>query len=221
MPDQPVYSIGALTRMLGIPAATLRTWEDRYGVVVPERSPGGHRLYSRLQVEQLRFVGDRLSDGMSASDAYRLLQGRLASGIPLEPARIPGGDGLLVLLAEQDPFAADFSDYFLRTEGYGVTVVSTAEQALAEAVRKVPDLVLIDLLISGAQGLRLCAELRQQFDVPVLAISTFDLRDEALEAGAAAFLKKPLEPLRLVSVVWDLLGQSAYLRSGSAAESSP
>jgi hypothetical protein len=55
----------------------------------------------------------------------------------------------------------------------------------------------------------------------VLAISTFDLRDEALEAGAAAFLRKPLEPLRLVSVVRDLLGQSAYLRSGSAAESSP
>ena len=72
MPDQPVYSIGALARMLGIPAATLRTWEERYGVVVPERSPGGHRLYSRLQVEQLRFVGDRLSDGMSVGDAYRL-----------------------------------------------------------------------------------------------------------------------------------------------------
>lgn len=221
MPDHPVYSIGALVRMLGIPAATIRTWEERYGVVVPERSPGGHRLYSRLQVEQLRFVGDRLSDGISVGDAYRLLQGRLASGVPLESAKIPDGGGLLILLAQQDPFAADFSDYFLRTEGYGVTVISTAEQAVAEAVRKIPDLVLIDLMISGAQGLRLCAQLRQQFDVPVLAISTLDLRDEALEAGAAAFLKKPLEPLRLVSIVRDLLGQSAYLRSGSAVESGP
>ncbi|TDW21344.1 response regulator [Kribbella kalugense] len=221
MPDQAVYSIGALARMLGIPAATIRTWEERYGVVVPERSPGGHRLYSRLQVEQLRFVGDRLSDGMSVGDAYRLLQGRLASGVPLESVKIPDGSGLLILLAEQDPFAADFSDYFLRTEGYGVTVISTAEQAVAEAVRRTPDLVLIDLMISGAQGLRLCAQLRRQFDVPVLAISTLDLRDEALEAGAAAFLKKPLEPLRLVSVVRDLLGQSAYLRSSSAVESGP
>lgn len=221
MPDQAVYSIGAIARMLGIPAATIRTWEERYGVVVPERSPGGHRLYSRLQVEQLRFVGDRLSDGMSVGDAYRLLQGRLSSGVPLESVKIPDGGGLLILLAEQDPFAADFSDYFLRTEGYGVTVISTAEQAVAEAVRKTPDLVLIDLMISGAQGLRLCAQLRRQFDVPVLAISTLDLRDEALEAGAAAFLKKPLEPLRLVSIVRDLLGQSAYLRSGSAVESGP
>lgn len=221
MPDHPVYSIGAVVRMLGIPAATIRTWEERYGVVVPERSPGGHRLYSRLQVEQLRFVGDRLSDGTSVGDAYRLLQGRLASGVPLESVKIPGGGGLLILLAEQDPFAADFSDYFLRTEGYGVTVISTAEQALAEAVRKTPDLVVIDLMISGAQGLRLCAQLRRHFDVPVLAISTLDLRDEALEAGAAAFLKKPLEPLRLVSVVRDLLGQSAYLRSSAVVESRP
>ncbi|WP_371402692.1 response regulator [Kribbella sp. NBC_00662] len=221
MPDHPVYSIGAVVRMLGIPAATIRTWEERYGVVVPERSPGGHRLYSRLQVEQLRFVGDRLSDGTSVGDAYRLLQGRLASGVPLESVKIPGGGGLLILLAEQDPFAADFSDYFLRTEGYGVTVISTAEQALAEAVRKTPDLVVIDLMISGAQGLRLCAQLRRHFDVPVLAISTLDLRDEALEAGAAAFLKKPLEPLRLVSVVRDLLGQSAYLRSSAVVDSGP
>ncbi|MGW6281349.1 response regulator [Kribbella sp. NPDC055071] len=221
MPDHPVYSIGALVRMLGVPAATIRTWEERYGVVVPERSPGGHRLYSRLQVAQLRFVGDRLSDGMSVGDAYRLLADRLVSGVPLEAVKMPAGGGLLILLAEQDPFAADFSDYFLRTEGYGVTVISTAEQAVAEAVRKTPDLVLIDLMISGAQGLRLCAQLRQQFDVPVLAFSTLDLRDEALEAGAAAFLKKPLEPLRLVSIVRDLLGQSAYRRPGSVVEVEP
>jgi hypothetical protein len=51
-----IYSIGAVGQMLGIPPATLRTWEERYGLPVPERSPGGHRLYSRDQVEQLRFV---------------------------------------------------------------------------------------------------------------------------------------------------------------------
>ena len=36
-----VYSIGAVARMLGIPAATIRNWEERYGTIVPERSPGG------------------------------------------------------------------------------------------------------------------------------------------------------------------------------------
>jgi DNA-binding transcriptional MerR regulator len=49
---RPVYSISAVARMLGVPVATIRTWEDRYEVVVPERSAGGHRLYRREQVEQ-------------------------------------------------------------------------------------------------------------------------------------------------------------------------
>ena len=44
---RPVYSIRAVSRMLGVPVATLRTWEDRYGLVVPERNVSDHRLFSR------------------------------------------------------------------------------------------------------------------------------------------------------------------------------
>ncbi|MDQ6748059.1 MAG: response regulator, partial [Candidatus Dormibacteraeota bacterium] len=49
----------------------------------------------------------------------------------------------------------------------------------------------------------------------ILAISTLDLQEQALAAGAHAFLGKPLEPLRLVSTVRDLLGTSALARPGS------
>src|SRR5437867_3913476 len=38
--DQPVYSIGAVAKMLGMPTSTLRAWEERYGMVAPFRSPG-------------------------------------------------------------------------------------------------------------------------------------------------------------------------------------
>ena len=51
---RPVCS--AVARMLDIPVGTLRTWEDRYQQVVPVRNGGGHRIFSRYQVEQLRFV---------------------------------------------------------------------------------------------------------------------------------------------------------------------
>ena len=61
--DQPIYSIGAVERMVGIPAATIRNWEQRYGLIAPERSQGGHRLYARGQVEQLRFVKRELDAG--------------------------------------------------------------------------------------------------------------------------------------------------------------
>ena len=66
------YSIGAVAAMLGVPPATLRTWEERYGVVSPDRTQAGQRLYSRAQLEDLRFVASEMKRGMSAADAHRL-----------------------------------------------------------------------------------------------------------------------------------------------------
>src|ERR1051326_496626 len=81
--DRPVYSISAVARMLDIPVATLRTWEDRYGQVVPARNASGHRLYTRQQVEQLRFVRAQMSEGAGVADAHRLLADRIETGGPL------------------------------------------------------------------------------------------------------------------------------------------
>jgi CheY-like chemotaxis protein len=206
-----IYSIGAVSKMLGVPPATLRTWQERYGVVVPERSDGGHRLYTRDQVEQLRFLVDQVAAGLSPADGHRLLRERLAAGLPLQVRNSLGGDMVRILLAEYDPFAADFAEFFLRTEGYDVALVRSAEEAIARSAELSPDLAVVDLLISGGRGLEVCEQLRDRGAVPVLAISTLELRDRAMAAGAAAFLLKPVEPLRLVSVVQDLLGRSAFL----------
>jgi CheY-like chemotaxis protein len=208
---RPVYSIGAVSKMLGVPAATLRTWQERYAVVTPERSDGGHRLY-RDQLEQLRFLVDKVTTGLSPADGHRLLRERLAAGKPLHSQERPDGDRLLILLAERDPFAAEFAEYFLRTEGYDVALVLTVEDASARAAESSLDLAVIDLLISRGRGLELCERLRARDGVPVLAISSLQMRDRALAAGASAFLLKPIEPLQLVSVVQDLLGRSAFLR---------
>jgi DNA-binding transcriptional MerR regulator len=165
--SRPVYSIGAVAQMLDIPPATLRTWEERYGLPVPERSPGGHRLYSRDQVAQLRFVKAQLAQGMAPADAHRLLAERLAAGSLSFGESEAGKTRLLILLAERDPHAG---------------------------------------------GLELCRQLKQRSDAPILAVSTLDTSDAAMEAGADAFLQKPLDPLQLVSAVKDLLGASAFLR---------
>jgi CheY-like chemotaxis protein len=209
---RPVYSIGAVSRMLGVPAATLRTWQERYGVVVPERSEGGHRLYTRDQVEQLQFLVDQVAAGLSPADGHRLLQERRAAGLPLSTHDGSDGGTLLILLAERDPFAAQFAEYFLRTEGYDVALALSVEEAIARITEAKPNLAVIDTLISGGRGLELCRQLREQDGVPVLVISTLELRDRAMAAGASAFLLKPVEPLQLVSVVRDLLGRSAFLR---------
>lgn len=213
--DQAVYSIGAVARMLRIPTATLRTWQERYGVVVPERSSGGHRLYSRPQIEQLRFLLDQTAAGLSAADAHRRLKRLLAQGATLTSTKTGDPSRLLILLAEPERHTANFAEYFLRTEGYEVTLVTSAAAAIAEA-GVTPDLAVIDLMISGGGGLRLCRQLRETSEIPILAISSLERRDDALDAGASAFLRKPFDSLRLVTTIQDLLGRSALLRRESA-----
>jgi DNA-binding response OmpR family regulator len=75
--------------------------------------------------------------------------------------------------------------------------------------------VVVELLISGGIGLSLCQYFKEHGDAPVIAVSALEARDRAIEAGADAFLLKPLEPLQLVSAVRDLLGASAFLRAAS------
>ena len=222
-----VYSIGAVAKMLDISAQTLRSWEERYAQVVPARSAGGQRLYSRDQVAQLRFLTGQIAEGLQPADAHRLLADRLsvASGrddtelISVAPPW-PEAAGphepeskLAILIAERDPYAADFADYFLRTEGYGARIaldVAEARQVMRETP---PDLIVVDLLISGGRGLELCRDVREASSIPILAVSAIASDDAALASGADAFLPKPLDPLQFVSTIRDLLGTSAYLRN--------
>jgi DNA-binding transcriptional MerR regulator len=223
--SRPVYSIGAVAQMLSMSPATLRSWEDRYGLVVPQRSAGGHRLYSRDQVEQLRFVNARLAEGMHASDAHRLLAQRPRAADPLAPAPNAGpaaeGDRPAILIAERDPYAAGFSDFFLRTEGYEVVSSLTADDAAARFTELSPALAIVELMISGGLGLDLCRTFKSQSPAPVVAVSSLATPDDALAAGADAFLAKPLDPLELVSTVKDLLGSSAFLQSSPAVGQEP
>ena len=197
--------------MLGIPVATIRNWEERYGSIVPERSAGGHRLYSRDHVEQLRFVAAEVSRGLSAADAHRLLAEQSEAGDPRLNDGRSAGPRLLVLLAERDPVAADLAQFFLRTEGYEVSLALTVGDAEQLWLDSRPQLAIVELMISGGEGSQLCRRLKQQDAGAVLAISVLQARDEALAAGADAFLQKPLDPLELVSTVKDLLGASALV----------
>jgi DNA-binding transcriptional MerR regulator len=209
--EQGIYSIGALARMLDVSPTTLRSWEDRYGVVVPERTAGSQRLYSRDQLEQLRFVCRQMQSGLSAADAHRALAERLDSGerfMGNDPER-PGER--TILLVERDPYAADLAEYFLRTEGYEVHVVRSVGEALRVVRDESVDLAIVDLMIGGGAGLRLCEQLGDS--VRVLAVSALEQHDRALEAGAQVFVRKPIDPLALVSAARDLIGTSALVQT--------
>jgi DNA-binding transcriptional MerR regulator len=207
----PIYSISAVERMVGVTAATLRNWEERYGLIRPQRSAGGHRLYTRDQVEQLRFLAAQLERGLQPAAAHRLLGERIAH--PPSGAASSGEvePSLLILLAERDPYAAEVAEFFLRTEGYDVALVFDADEAERVHEQRAPQLAIVEWLISGGAGAMLCRRVKESGTTACLAISSLDVREQALEAGADAFLRKPLDPLRLVSTAKDLLGTSAYL----------
>jgi CheY-like chemotaxis protein len=207
---RPVYSIGAIAGMLGVETATLRAWEERYGVVVPARSDGGQRIYSRDQLEQLRFVVGELEGGATAAGAHRLLAGRIhgaGSLSRLDPSAVT----IVVLLAERDRYAAELFEYLLRTEGYDVCVAFDPARAEELFVDRQPELSIVDLMPGGG-GFELCRRLTRDGTVPVLAMSAVELADAALDLGASAFLRKPVAPLQFVSTVRDLLGSSALTR---------
>ena len=147
---EPVYRIGAVARMLGVTAAGLRAWEERYGVVIPTRSAGGHRLYSRDQVDQLRYLQNLMSSGLQAAEAHRMLSLRLADRSGFVPWLGPeGADKVLILVAERDLYAAEFIDNLLRTEGFEVVVAFDTKEAIEVCVARHPDLVFVELVVSG------------------------------------------------------------------------
>jgi DNA-binding response OmpR family regulator len=110
--------------------------------------------------------------------------------------------------------SADLEQFFLRTEGYEVDVALTVADAEERWLDSQPRLAIVELMISGGQGAELCRRLKQHDAGAVLAISVLEGRDEALAAGADAFLRKPVDPLELVSTVKDLLGSSALVAHG-------
>jgi MerR family transcriptional regulator, light-induced transcriptional regulator len=63
--------IGELSRRLGVSEHVLRAWERRYGLLRPERSPGGFRLYSEADLDRVRRMQGHLARGLSAAQAAR------------------------------------------------------------------------------------------------------------------------------------------------------
>ena len=124
-----------------------------------------------------------------------------------------------MLLAERDPVSAELQQFFLRTEGYDVNVAFAVGEAEEHWLDSRPQLAIVELMISGGLGAELCQRLKQRDTGAVLAISVLEARDEALAAGADAFLQKPFDPLELVSTVKDLLGDQRAGRSRGAGES--
>jgi DNA-binding transcriptional MerR regulator len=67
----PQYSVGVVAERLGVPIATLRSWNQRYGVGPPDHSPGRHRLYSENDILMVERMHQLIGEGASPRSAAR------------------------------------------------------------------------------------------------------------------------------------------------------
>lgn len=120
---------------------------------------------------------------------------------------MPGTDQHIVLV-EDDAKLAGYIKKFLESQGYRVDGYSEGLAAIAAIGSGPPDLVILDLMLPGADGMTVCKEIRRNYHGPVLMFTAQEgpLNEIiGLELGADDFLFKPVEPQRLLARVRALL----------------
>jgi DNA-binding transcriptional MerR regulator len=84
---EPFFNLKAVVQQTGLKPDTLRAWERRYGLPTPERSSGGHRLYSQWDIYTIKWLMTRQREGLSISRAVELWEQLRAEG--RDPLRTP------------------------------------------------------------------------------------------------------------------------------------
>ncbi|MUM77925.1 response regulator [Pseudodesulfovibrio sp. F-1] len=127
--------------------------------------------------------------------------------VSLPPAA--SGDRPLVLVVDDDPATRDYLSMLLKREGYGVHAACDGEQALAQAARRKPALITIDILMPGMGGREAIRALRgdgRLADIPILVVS---VAEACHSAGGDAALIKPVNADAFIGAVHALIGDSA------------
>jgi len=118
-----------------------------------------------------------------------------------------------ILVAEDERDIRELIGFTLRHSGHEVLTASNGEDALAIALRELPDLILLDIRMPRLTGYDVCRSLRaepttQQIPVAFLSAKGQDSEVQAgMEAGATDYILKPFAPDQLVNRVALLLGQ--------------
>ncbi len=109
-----------------------------------------------------------------------------------------------ILVVDDDAALAEMLQLVLQQEGFGTTWVGRGDEAM-DTLREVqPDLVLLDVMLPGKDGVEICREIRAESDVPVVMLTAkSDTTDvvAGLEAGADDYIAKPFKAKELIARV--------------------
>ncbi len=127
-----------------------------------------------------------------------------------------------ILVVDDERNILELLEYNLRKEGYAVSCVGSGEQALAAARARLPDVVLLDLMLPGVDGLDVCRRLKADPLTKAVPIIMLTAKGEdadvvtGLELGAADYVTKPFSPRVLVARIKAVLRRGDTDMTGDA-----
>jgi DNA-binding response OmpR family regulator len=120
-----------------------------------------------------------------------------------------------IVVVDDDPTVADVVGRYLVRDGHTVECVHDGQEALRRIAERQPDLVVLDLMLPGIDGLEVCRRLRERWPIPVVMLTALGDETDRLagfEIGADDYVTKPFSPRELAMRV-----RSVLRRSRSAA----
>lgn len=130
--------------------------------------------------------------------------------------------GTSVLVVDDDDTVREVVRRYLARDGHSVLEAADGATALTSIRRDAPDLVVLDLMLPGIDGLEICREIRRSTDIPVImltALGTESDRVVGLEYGADDYVVKPFSPRELALRVARVLQRTR--QAATAAETKP
>jgi DNA-binding response OmpR family regulator len=120
---------------------------------------------------------------------------------------------LRILVVDDEPNIREVVELYLRRDGYEVEVVGDGSAALQAIERKIPDLIVLDLMLPLLSGTQLTRTLREgRYDIPIIMLTAKDDESDrvaGLELGADDYVTKPFSPKELVARVKAVLRRAS------------
>lgn len=131
---------------------------------------------------------------------------------------------LRILIVDDEPDIRELLEYHLKKEGYKVKTATNGEEALEKMEKKIPDLVLLDIMMPEMNGMEVCKAMRENDRYKDTIIAFLSARSEeftqisALDLGGDDFIQKPIKPSLLKSRINALLRRKRNLEINASTQ---
>lgn len=180
-----IYTTHEVSRLLQVNPRSVINWIDQ-NLLPSYRTPGGHRRIRRDDL--LGFLRKHQ--------------------IPTPPSLMEDGCFSVLIVDDEEDITQIIKAYFERKGGFQVTTVSDGISALLEVGRAKPDLLVLDIMIPGVDGVEVCRRIKADPSASTIIIAISgqpELEKKILQAGGDIFLTKPLDLERLYNEIRSLL----------------